>query len=585
MTAVFIVGDSMLNRIIRLEKETQVDFALQSFSFSNLVNATAKTFGPQRAFSDRSNGQWHAISFLDVRRHAFALAHWLTSNQLNQRCMILSESRIEWPLAFLGITSAAGVAVPVDAKSTAPEIATFLSHTRPRVIMVSPKLKPLAIEAAQLAEWQGEYLVLDIQDRSADALGGLPSAPAHFEPGSHSPRQTAVIAFTSATSGQPKAVETSAGNLFHQMSSLRTLFNAKPGDSFLSILPLNHLLELSGGFLTVYACGAHANFLNSILPHEIKDALKHRGITHMIVVPLLMEMIRKGIERNFVAKLGDHGKTLLQALQTASSISPSHQVRRFLNRFILSELGPQLNTVIVGGATLDPSTVGFFSNIGINACQGYGLTETSPVATVNPPNKIRRGSVGRALPGCAIKIESVPGEKIGEILVKGPCVMNGYLDDATLTASVIDSQHWFRTGDLGYLDEQGYLYITGRKKNLIVLDGGKKVFPEEVEKTLSSSLLFQELCVTGVKLEHPSFPGKMTEQVCAVIVPQADLREQHDLATLQAMCEQEIVRLCRDMSAYKRPARVVVQTTELPKTRTGKVKAPLVQQQLSIQLS
>lgn len=565
----------------RFEKESNIEISLNSCSFSKLVKANSETWRLYPAFSDRSPGRWRSIHFREVERYSFALAHWLQQRCPHGRCMILAESRLEWPLAFLGVMSAGAVAVPVDAKSTPQELATFIRHTQPGVLLVSPKLRDTAAEAAAQAQWQGPVLLLDIADQGSDALGGLAPAPVDFQAGSHRPEQTAVIAFTSATSGQPKAVETSAGNLFHQMTSLRTLFKARPGDVFLSILPLNHLLELSCGMLTVFACGAHVNYLNSILPHEIKDALKQRGITHMIVVPLLMEMIRKGIERNFVSKLGDRGKTLLQVLQAASSLSPSNQMRRFLNRFILSELGPRLNTVIVGGATLDASTVAFFSNLGIHACQGYGLTETSPVATVNPPGKIRRGSVGRALPGCQIHIDAQGREKIGEILVQGPCVMNGYLEDATLTASVIDTNGWFRTGDLGYLDSEGYLYITGRKKNLVVLDGGKKVYPEEVEKALSASLLFQELCVTGVKQEHPSFPGKFTEQVCVVIVPQVDLRQQHDPARLQSLCEQEVLRLCRDLSAYKRPTRVIVQLTELPKTRTGKVKAPLVQQQLS----
>lgn len=565
----------------KFEKESTLEAALKSCSFSKLTKAASATFRLYPAFSDRHEGRWRSIDFRAVERHSFALAYWLLSRHLSGRCMILAESRLEWPLAFLGAASAGATVVPVDAKSTPQELATFIRHTSPQVLLVSPKLQGNATEAATLAQWQGPMLLLDITDRSPSALGGLTPAPADFLPDGHPPAQTAVIAFTSATSGQPKAVETSAANLFHQMTTLSALFKVKPGDAFLSILPLNHLLELSCGMLTVFACGAHVNYLNSILPHEIKDALKQRPITHMIVVPLLMEMIRKGIERNFVTKLGDRGKTLLQVLQTASRLSPSHQARRFLNRFILSELGPRLNTVIVGGATLDASTVTFFSNLGIHACQGYGLTETSPVATVNPPGKIRRGSVGRPLPGCQIRIDAQKGEKIGEILVQGACVMNGYLDDRSLTDTVIDADGWFRTGDLGYLDDQGYLFITGRKKNLIVLDGGKKVYPEEVEKTLSASLLFQELCVTGVKQEHPSFPGKFTEQVWAVIVPQADLRQQHDAAALQTLCEQEVQRLCRDLSAYKRPVRVVVHTAELPKTRTGKVKAPLVQQQLS----
>lgn len=582
---IFITGGTMLNGTRKLERESRINNALHSFSFANLVQANSEVYRLHPAFSDRSPGRWRGVNFREVKHFSFAVAHWLVQQGLTGRCMILGESRLEWPLGFLGVVSAGAIAVPVDAKSTPQELATFIRHTNPQVMLVSPKLEGTARQAMELAQWEGPVLLLDIDNRAPDALGGLAPAPADFLPGSHRPGQTAVIAFTSATSGQPKAVETSAANLFHQMTSLRTLFNCQPGDVFLSILPLNHLLELSCGLLTVFACGAHVNYLNSILPHEIKDALKSRGITHMIVVPLLMEMIRKGIERNFVTKLGDRGKTLLQAMQTASSLSPSHQLRRFLNRFILSELGPRLNTVIVGGATLDASTVSFFSNLGIHACQGYGLTETSPVATVNPPGKIRRGSVGQPLPGCQVRIDRQGGDKIGEILVQGPCIMNGYLDDTTLTANVISAQGWFRTGDLGYVDEHGYLFITGRKKNLIVLDGGKKVYPEEVEKALSASLQFQELCVTGIQVEHPSFPGKLTEQVCAVIVPQAEWREQHDLSALQDLCEREVQRLCRDLSAYKRPTRVIVQVSELPKTRTGKVKAPLVKQQLSAQLA
>ncbi|MEE2730341.1 MAG: AMP-binding protein [Pseudomonadota bacterium] len=575
----------MSEPVVTLAKANLIDVALNSRSFGKLVDAAAEVYGTHPAFSDRRGNEWRSVNFLEVRERAFALAHWLLENQLNHRCMILSESRIEWPLTFLGIASAAATAIPVDPKSTAQELAEFIASTAPDVILVSPLLQGVLEEAIVIAQWQGRQLVMETQSIQPSALGGLPAAPASFAPLTHGAEQTATIAFTSATSGKPKGVETRADSLLHQTASLRSWFGTKPGDSFLSILPLNHLFELSCGCLAVLACGGHVNYLNSILPHEIKEALKHRGITHFVVVPILMEMIRKGIERNFITKLGDRGKTFLEILQTTSSLAPSNQLRRFLNRFILNELGPELRMVLVGGSTLDANTVGFFLNMGIKVCQGYGLTETSPVVSTSPPNKIRRGSVGLVMPDCSVKIAAEGDETIGEILVKGPCVMKGYLDDPALTATVIDEEQWFHTGDLGYVDEQGYLFITGRKKNLIVLDGGKKVYPEEVEKTLTASVLFQDVCVTGVCLEHPSLPGRKTEQVCAVIVPQAELIEQHDLATLQTLCEEEVTRLCRTLSVYKKPARVVVQTEELPKTRTGKIKAPLVQQHLTSLLS
>lgn len=222
--------------------------------------------------------------------------------------MIFSESRLEWPLAFLGIMNAGSVAVPVDAKSTPQELATFLQHTGPAVLMISPRLEAIADQAISLANWEGDLIFLDLNNRDETrALGAFEPAPSDFAGCAQGEDDIAVIAFTSATSGQPKGVETSVRNLFHQIESLCGLFDVKPGDNFLSILPLSHLLELSCGFLAAYASGCHINYLNSILPLEIKDALKQRKISHMIVVPLLMEMIRKGIERNFTARFAERG--------------------------------------------------------------------------------------------------------------------------------------------------------------------------------------------------------------------------------------------------------------------------------------
>lgn len=573
----------MLRTALVFEKENEMESALKSQSFSRLLAAAEASYTARPAFSDKRGREWRDASFADVRASSLALAAWLNPLQPADKVMIFSESRIEWPIGFFATMLAGGIAVPVDAKSTAQELAIFIACTQPAVILLSPRLLSVLDQAVVDAQWQGRCLVLDHNVYPTKASLADVKEGENFVPREREPDSTAVIAFTSATSGQPKAVETSIGNLFHQMYSLRALFGVKHGDAMLSILPLSHLLELSCGFLAAFACGAQVNYLNSILPAEITESLKDRQVTHMIVVPLLMEMIKKGIERNFVAQFGPHGMHVLAAFQQFSKLAGFPQLRRLINTPILKSLGPSLKTLIVGGATLDEGTLEFFNNIGIHAWQGYGLTETSPVAAVNVPGARMPGSVGKPMPYCDIRVTSAGGEKVGEIQVRGACVMKGYFNDLDLTKRVIDHEGWFSTGDLGYIDRHGYLFVTGRKKNLVVLDGGKKVHPEEVEKVLSASPLFSGVCVVGVKRPHPSIKGKLSEQVCAVVVPQTRYWHEHDRATLQTLCEQEIQRLCRDLSAYKKPTEIILQQDELPKTRTGKVKAALVQQSLAAQ--
>lgn len=573
----------MLRTARFFEKENKIEAALRSQSFSRLLMAAESVYTRRPAFSDKRGREWRDCSFADVRRDSHALAAWLSPLRPSDHVMIFAESRIEWPVAFFGTMLAGAAVVPVDAKSTVQELATFIQSTCPAVIIVSPRLLSVLDEAVKDVSWEGRCLVLDHQAYPDKASLADVTGSDDFVPQERGPHATAVIAFTSATSGQPKAVETTVGNLFHQMSSLRRLFGVKHGDAMLSILPLSHLLELSCGFLAAFSCGAQVNYLNSILPAEITEALRARQITHMIVVPLLMEMIKKGIERNFETEFGAQGPYLLAAFQQVSKLARLSQARRLINTPILKSLGPSLQTLIVGGATLDESTLTFFNNIGIHAWQGYGLTETSPVAAVNVPGARMPGSVGKPMPGCEIRVNSPRGEKVGEIQVRGACVMKGYFQDESLTQRVIDPEGWFSTGDLGYLDRRGYLFVTGRKKNLVVLDGGKKVYPEEVEKALSASPLFAGVCVVGVKRPHPSIKGKLSEQVCAVVVPQTRYWHEFDRTALQALCEQEIQRLCRDLSSYKKPTEIVLQQDELPKTRTGKVKAALVQQSLATQ--
>jgi long-chain acyl-CoA synthetase len=221
--------------------------------------------------------------------------------------------------------------------------------------------------------------------------------------------------------------------------------------------------------------------------------------------------------------------------------------------------------------------------LGIPLLQGYGLTETSPVITGNSLKDNRIGSVGQALPGVEMRIDARDEETEGEVLSRGPHIMKGYYKRDDLTKEVIDEQGWFHTGDIGRIDEDGFLYITGRIKNLIVLGGGKKVFPEEVEATLANTPLFKEIVVCPKKSSDGFKEG--TEEVCAVVVPADALAAEHkgQAEAIRQAVKKEIERLGQDLAPYKRPSRIYIYDGEMPKTATRKVKRPLVVEWLNTQ--
>lgn len=571
-----------------VHEHLSLDDALLQDDVLLLLDRIRFFYGSLPAFADRNNAAptgsrssyaWREASYNESIAAIVSLAKYLINqHQLSpgDRCVLFSEARIEWPITFFGIWAAGGIVVPIDAKSTTEEICAFIEHIEPGSFCVSKALLPTAQSAMERIGWKGGIIVID-EDLERGAPYRNDSSILKL-PG-RSGQQTAVIAFTSATSGSPKAVEISVSNLFHQIRGIRATNDLSFNDCMLSVLPLHHLLELSCGLLTSFVNGMRTCYLNSILPHEIKESLKTQHITIMIVVPLLLEMMRKAVERNFEKELGRAGLPVLQLLQYASKRAGSKWLRRQMNRRILEELGPELRMMVVGGATLSADSVRFFENLGVNVWQGYGLTETSPVVSNNSAKFKKLGSVGRPLPGCEVRIARIDGEQVGEIMVRGPCVMKGYYRNPDLTRDVISQDGWFATGDLGYLDD-GYLVIAGRKKNLVVLDGGKNVYPEEVEKVLSGSVHFQEVCVLGVTRPHPSLRDRVSEQVWAVVYPAEDLRDHSGEDTLEQLCADEVNRRSRELSAFKRPVNVVVAKEPLPKTRTGKVKVGQVRREL-----
>lgn len=367
-----------------------------------------------------------------------------------------------------------------------------------------------------------------------DAFG--PCDPAEDDTGGRHPRAAedpAMVVWTSGTTGAPKGVTLTFANIAYVVEQVLSGHEPKADDRWLSVLPAHHLLELCCGLLPALASGASVWFARTLMPHEIGAIARQHRITKMVAVPLLLRLLEP----------------------------------------VLQESG--LPTIYCGGAPLAPGVVEHYASLGISVYPGYGLTETAPTVAMNTPEHHRSGSVGRPLPGTEVRIEAPPGAAEGEILVRSPAVMQGYWCDDTLTAATIDAQGWLRTGDLGFLDEDGYLFVTGRSKRLVVLESGKKVQPEEVEGAIGASDQFAEVCVVGIRVARagansttattPVLPA--SEQVCAVVVPTAAMTADHpDATALHEAAVAEVTRRTSALSGYKRPTVVKVHQGPLPRT-------------------
>ena len=550
-----------------------------------LMNSRVEKFATRAAFRIKEAGQSRSLTYGELSQQAIKLSSCLLAEGINpgDRIAILGESSPEWAIAFFGSIRAGATIVPLDVKLTETELTSILTNCRPAVLFSSAK----HVEAAQslqskvnsikqvylLDAGKSEQTLKTIADLHAESLSAGVDRSAD---------EVALIVYTSGTTGSPKGVMTTFGNLIFQINSCEDMVALNENDRFLSILPLNHLLELTGGFLGMLNTGATVNFCHSLFPQEIIRTMHDEKITGMIGVPLFFKSLKGGIERE-IKKKGPEELERFRAGLEKAALLPMAQ-RRQLFAPVLEALGSEVRVFICGGAPLESEIALFFENLGIHMLQGYGLTETSPVISGNALRANKIGSVGQGLPGLDIRIDKKsPTDAEGEILTRGPHVMKGYYTRDDLTREVIDQDGWFHTGDLGHLDEEGFLFITGRIKNMIVLGGGKKIFPEEVEACLSQCPLIKELCVIGHKSAEGFKEG--TEEVLAVVVPTDALGAEYkdDAPGLKKRLTKELNTLAEQLAPYKRPGRIVVKPDEFEKTATRKVKRNAVQTWLAEQ--
>jgi long-chain acyl-CoA synthetase len=542
-------------------------------SISQMIQEKARRFGPKLALClNGGNGdEQYTYRALDKASGELATGFVRLALKPGDRVAVLCESRPRWGVIFFAAIRAGAIVLPLDTRLGVDELHHILDDARPKFLLVCRAHEKTAADllkrhAESIKVFSVEPATAEPAFQSMDVIAGSEIHPCVERAAS----DAAVLTYTSGTMGCAKGVVTTYGNLLYQIRTFRKVMLNDSHCAAVSILPLSHLFELTAGFLGILYGGGRISYCNSLLPHEIVAAMREQQVTCMVTVPLFLKLFAAAIRKQ-IGKQPVWRRSLFGLLNRSSRPLPL-ALRRRLFGGLHRCFGGQLEYFVCGGAPLDSNTLNFFESIGLPVYQGYGLAETSPVIATNGPVANRLGSVGKPLPG--IEVMSAAG---GEILTRGPHVMRGYFGNDELTESVIDADGWLHTGDIGHLDDDGFLYISGRKKNVIVLGSGKKVQPEELEAVLFEHPYIEEGCVVGAIASQGLM--KDSEEVCAIAVAseEAVRRCGESLCdTIQHIIEEKALNI----APGKRPTRIVLRSESLPRTSTRKIRRPNVRQWL-----
>jgi long-chain acyl-CoA synthetase len=491
---------------------------------------------------------------------------------------VIGDTCPEWIATYLSVVNGGGVIVPLDRELSHDEIGNFLIRAEASAVVFAPRFRELFEKLSETSDISYFIEIGDgkdfINDRFISTATLIEKGTALIEDGycdyldyEVNVEDDAAILFTSGTTGTSKGVLLSQANIVAAINGSISMLEFSPDDTLLSVLPIHHTYEMTCGILTPLTVGC-VICINDSLKYLIKN-LKTFRPTVLILVPQFVTTVYKRIwdtaAKNGKDKTLKFGISLSNALKKAK-IDLSKQ----LFSDVTAAFGGRLRKIVCGGAALSADYVKGFNEMGINLVQGYGITECAPLISVCPFNWNKYGAVGLPIPGLEVKIDRENDEdREGEIVVRGANVMRGYYKAPELTSDVIDEDGWFKTGDIGYVDEDGFIYITGRKKNIIILDNGKNVFPEELEEYIYRSPLVSECVVIGKTLES----GETV--ICAQIFPDFAKAEEMGIGgidNIKNTLKEYVQTLNKALPLFKQIRSVEIRKSEFDKTTTKKIK-------------
>ncbi len=568
-------GDTVMNT----RKQTERNYTPIE-SMSHFATKIGK-FGDKTAY--RYFDRQHNLLSLTYRNLSAKFLHTAAGMDAvglaGKRIAIIGETSIEWVCAYVATVAAGGIAVPMDKELDIEQIEGFFTFAEVDAVVYSPLFNeafenlpenhPTVTKLIPMAPDRGSWEEKDyvIPFAKLQEIGEIKAGAGYTYPEVSNIDRMAEMLFTSGTTGSSKCVALSEKNIFAAVNAACASVDFSPEDSIVSVLPIHHTYELC-------IMLAALNYgMNIAINDSLKRVLKNFALfqpTGLVLVPLFVSTMNKKIWDE--AKKGGKDKMLKALTQISHALRElNFDLRATFFKQVTTAFGGNLNKIICGGAPLNPELVDTFGEFGIDIYEGYGITECSPLIAVSPYYAPKRGSVGPAVPCCEVRIEADhrndKGFYEGEIQVKGDNVMIGYYKNPEETAKVFTEDGWFCTGDVGYMDEKGYIFITGRKKYVIISDNGKNVFPEEIEEYLDKLDTVCESVVLGRK------DSKGDLILCAVIYPQLDkFDDQNDREKIQATIEAQVKKLNRKLVSYKQVRQIELRWEPFEKTTSKKIK-------------
>ncbi len=511
------------------------------------------------------------LTYSDFKEISLPLARALEDAEFDpgDRAAILMTNQSKWLISAYAVLYCGGVLVPLDYKLTATEQLALLAHSKAKVLIVEYYIWRAIMQSPEFQNIKTKLVLVTEAPVRADLAGAFrwedfkrKGAPDFVM---RQREDVACIVYSSGTGGRPKGCVLTHENYLEQCRALTAWYPFWPGVRYLSILPTNHAIDFMVGFIGPFVCGACVVHLRTLRPEFVRDAFVRYRITYVSLVPMIVKNLERGLRAKF-DELPGWKRAFLNRMIAINRMFTRSKPRVKLSRFLLPQVhrafGGELLALITGGAFLEPSTMQFFYDLGIPVVNGYGLTEAGTALTLNDLKPFRADTVGKPLPGVELRILNPNEEGIGELAARSKTVMSHYLDDPELTLQTI-LDGWLLTGDLGRFEKHGYLQLFGRKKNMIVTEGGKNIYPEDIE-TVFDGLPVKEYCVFAANFV---WPQKVLGREMLVMALRLENNQRFDSKLLK-----EIIARNRKLPDFKRVGGYLIWQKDFPRTASMKIK-------------